>query len=328
MSAKTVCVFGAGAIGSLLGGHLARAGEKVSLIARGRHLEAMQSEGLRLISKDGETVVHPQCHCDAARLGVQDFVILTVKAHALHEAAAALQPLLGPETVIVSAANGVPWWYFYRVEGELANHRLATIDPDGTLWERLPPERALGCVVHAAGEIVAPGVVKWSGKDFRLGDPGGRLGPELAELSRMITEAGLAAPICPDIRQEVWNKLWGNATFNPLSVLTGAMLDRLAGDPDTKSIARQMMIEMQTVGGRLGIRFPMDVDRRIAVAEAIGPHKTSMLQDLERGRTLEIDALLGVVIEMAGLVGVAAPVCELILGLVRQRARVVGLYGP
>ena len=327
MSEQRVCIFGAGAIGSLLGGHLALAGTAVSLVARGRHLEVMRSQGLRLVAKEGERVAHPRCVGDARELEPQDFVILTVKAPALREAALAVQPLLGPSTVVVSAANGVPWWYFHRVEGHLAGHRLASVDPDGVLWEKLPPERTLGCVVHATAEIVAPGVAKWSGKEFRLGDPGGALGEPLAQLSRLITAAGLTAPICPDIRQEVWHKLWGNASFNPLSVLTGAMLDRLAGDDDSQPTARKMMVEIQAVGERLGIRFPIDVDRRIGIARAVGPHKTSMLQDLERGRTLEIDALLGVVVEMAGLVGIAVPICELVLGLVRQRARVLGLYG-
>jgi 2-dehydropantoate 2-reductase len=326
MAGKTICVFGAGAIGSLLGGRLALSGAAVSLVARGPHLDAMRERGLRIVSAKGTETVRPYCTDTAAALGVQDYVILTVKAPALRAAAEAVQHLLGPRTVIISAANGVPWWYFHEFPGPLRDHRLAAIDPDGAVERLLPARRTLGCVVHAASEVAEPGVVKARGDEFRLGDPGGALGAELAILSQMMMEAGLTAPVCRDIRHEVWSKLWGNAAFNPLSVLTCAMLDRLAGDSETQLIARQMMVETQQVGERLGIRFPVDVDRRIAMAQAIGPHKTSMLQDLERGRALEIDALLAAVVEMARLVGVATPISELILGLVRQRARIAGCY--
>jgi 2-dehydropantoate 2-reductase len=326
MTGKTICIFGAGAIGSLLGARLALSGAAVTLVARGPHLAAMREVGLRLITKDGEVIAQPACTDDATTLGPQDYVILTVKTPALREAAEAVQTLIGPRTAIVSASNGVPWWYFHRFPGPHADHRLASVDPTGELWKKLPPALVVGCVVYAASEIVAPGVVKASAKEFRLGDPGGELGDRVDSLSAILTNAGLAAPVCRDIRQEVWMKLWGNSAFNPLSVLTGATLDRLAGDVESRPVARQMMIEVQHVGERLGVTFPVDVDRRIAAAEAIGPHKTSMLQDLERGRALEIDALLGAVVEMAGLVGVETPICDIVLGLARQRARVAGCY--
>lgn len=326
MSSQRICIFGAGAIGSLLGARLTLSGASVSLIARAEHLAAIRQRGLRLITPDEEVIVHPNCTDDPAALGPQDYVVLTVKAPALPAVAATIQPLLGPGTVLVSAANGVPWWYFYRLAGGFADHRLDSVDPGGILWDGLPPSRIIGCVIYATSEIVSPGVVRASAKEFRLGDPGGELGKPMAELSALMTAAGLTAPICDDIRQELWAKLWGNLAFNPISLLTGGRLDRLARDKETRDVARRMMIEAQEVGERLGIRFPITVDQRIAVAEATGPHKTSMLQDLERGRSLEIDAILGAVVEMAGLVGVSAPTCEIVLGLARQRGRVAGCY--
>jgi 2-dehydropantoate 2-reductase len=320
-----ICVLGAGAMGGLLGARLAAAGEAVSLIARGGHLAAIQANGLRLIARDGEVVVNPPCADDAATIGVQDVVILAVKATALGDAADAVQPLLGPETVLVPALNGVPWWYFYQLAGPHADRRLDSVDPGGELWRKLPPARVIGCVVYAAGEIVAPGVVRSSASEsFLLGDPAGRLGARVAALSAIFENAGLKAPVSPDIRRDLWIKLWGNLSFNPLSVLTGATLDQLALETESRDVVRRMMIEAREVGERLGIYFPMDVDARIAMAEELRGHKTSMLQDFERGSPLEIDALLGAVIEMARLVGVAAPTCEIIFNLVRQRARIAG----
>jgi 2-dehydropantoate 2-reductase len=325
MAGVRICVLGAGAMGGLLGARLAAAGEAVSLIARGSHLAAMQANGLRLIARDGDVVVNPPCTDDAAAIGVQDVVILAVKATALGAAANAVHPLLGPETVLVPALNGVPWWYFYRLAGPHADRRLDSVDPGGELWRKLPPERVIGCVVYAAGEIVAPGVVRSSASErFLLGDPADRLGPRVAALSAIFENAGLKAPVSPDIRRDLWIKLWGNLSFNPLSVLTGATLDQLALETESRDVARRMMTESREVGERLGIDFPMDVDARMAMAEGLRGHKTSMLQDFERGSPLEIDALLGAVIEMARLVGAATPTCEIIFNLVRQRARIAG----
>jgi 2-dehydropantoate 2-reductase len=325
MAGLRICVLGAGAMGGLLGARLAAAGEAVSLIARGDHLAAMRANGLRLIARDGDVVVNPPCTDDAEAIGVQDVVILAVKATALRGAADAVRPLLGPETVLVPALNGVPWWYFYGLPGPHADRRLDSVDPGGELWRKLPPERVIGCVVYAAGEIVAPGVVRSSASEsFLLGDPAGRLGPRVAALSAIFETAGLKAPVSLDIRRDLWIKLWGNLSFNPLSVLTGATLDQLALEAESRDVARRMMIEARDVAERLGIAFPMDVDARMAMAEGLRGHKTSMLQDFERGSPLEIDALLGAVIEMARLVGVATPTCEIVFNLVRQRARVAG----
>ncbi len=333
MSRLKICVFGAGAMGGLLGARLAAAGEAVTLVARGRHLEAMRQDGLRLIAAGGDIVVNPPCTGDPATLGVQDVVILAVKTTALREAADAVRPLLGAESVLVPALNGVPWWYFYRLAGPHENRRLDSVDPGGELWEKLPPSRVIGCVVYAAGEVVAPGVVRSSASESFLlgvpggdrgGDAGGQLGARTTALAAILENARLSVSVSRDIRQALWIKLWGNLSFNPLSVLTGATLDRLAVEPESREVARRMMIEARAVGEQLGIEFPMDVDRRMAMAEGLVGHKTSMLQDFERGRALEIDALLGAVVEMARLVGIATPTCEIVLGLVRQRARVAG----
>src|SRR6266851_7873195 len=210
MAGLRICVVGAGAMGGLLGGRLAAAGEQVSLIARGSHLAAMRANGLRLIAKGGDVVVNPPCTDDATAIGVQDIVILAVKANALGAAADAVRPLLGADTVLVPALNGVPWWYFYRLAGPYADRRLDSVDPGGVLWDKLPPSRVIGCVVYAAGEIVAPGVIHSSASEsFLLGDPAGRLGARVAALSALCEAAGLSAPISPDIRQALWIKLWG-----------------------------------------------------------------------------------------------------------------------
>jgi 2-dehydropantoate 2-reductase len=326
MSDPRICIFGTGAIGSLLAVRLALSGARVSVIARGEPLAAMRGQGIRLVAAEGEVVAHPHCTDDPATLGEQDVVVLTVKAPTLPVVAETIQPLLGPDASIVSAANGVPWWYFYRHGGTLAGHRLDSVDPGGRLWEKLSPARVIGCVIYAVSEMVAPGVIRGSAKEFRLGDPGGALREKTAMLSAVLERAGLSAPVRDDIRQEIWTKLWGNLAFNPLSLLTGELLDRLTRDEGTREVARRMMVEAQAVGEALGIKFPMTVAERLAIVEATGPHKTSMLQDLERGRSIEIDAILGAVVEMAGLVNVPVPTCKTILALTRQRGRVVGCY--
>ncbi len=327
MASRRICIFGAGAIGGFLGARLSASGVAVSLVARGTHGAAIREQGLRLIAAGGDIVVRPPCTDDPKTLGPQDIVILAVKAPALRDAAGGIRPLLGPHTALVAAVNGVPWWYFHGLAGAHADRRVASVDPDGALWEGLPPQRTVGCVAYAASEIVAPGVVRHvSGQKFVLGDPTGALGEPTAALSQLLIKAGFDAPISPNIRQELWNKLWGNLAFNPLSVLTGARLDQLARDPDSRDVAWHMLGEAREVGLRLGIKFPTEIDRRIAAAEAVGPHKTSMLQDFERGRPLELDALLGAVVEIARLFEVATPVCDIVLGLVRQRARLAGCY--
>jgi len=323
-----ICIFGAGAIGGLMGARLAAAGcAEVTFVARGPHLAAMQANGVRLVSEGRESVVHPRCVAYAPEAGPQDYVVVTLKAHSLPGAAPAMQPLLGPETAVVSAVNGLPWWYFYRHPGSYEDRRLASVDPDGRLWELLHPSRAIGCIVYPAAEVTAPGVIEHTyGDRFTLGEPDGSRSARTATLSEALIAAGFKAPVRPRIRDEMWVKLWGNLAFNPISSLTTTTLDALIADPGQRGVARSMMLEAQAVGERLGVRFAIDVEKRIDGAAEVGAHKTSMLQDLERGRPMEIDALLGVVVELAELVGVEAPTCRTVLALVRARGRAAGCY--
>jgi len=323
-----LCIFGAGAIGGLMAARLAAKREvEVTVVARGPHLAAMQAHGLRLISEGQETVVHPRCVASAEEAGPQDYVVVTLKAHSLPAAARQLQPLLGPETAIVSAVNGIPWWYFYGLPGPYQDRRVASVDPDGSLWDLLHPSRAIGCIVYPAAEVPEPGVVEHTyGDRFTLGEPDGSRSDRAAALSAVLVSAGFKAPVRPRIRDEIWVKLWGNMAFNPLSALTGATLDVVTGDAELRAVCRAMMLEGQAVAEALGVRFAIDVDRRIAGGAEVGAHKTSMLQDLERGRPMEIDALLGSVVELAEVVGVPAPTCRTVLALLRGRARLAGCY--
>ncbi len=317
-----ICIYGAGAIGGYLGVQLALAGEDVTLIARGPHLEAMQRHGVKLLIGGEERVAHPRCTDDPSDVGPQDYVIVTLKAHSLPGIVDTVQPLLGPETSFVTAVNGVPWWYFYGLEGPWRDRRLASVDPDSRLWERIGPERAIGCVVYPATEVTEPGVIRHIGGDrFILGEPSGEKTDRVARLSAMLQGAGFRAPVRSHIRNDIWIKLWGNLSFNPISALTHATLDTITSDPGTRSVARAMMLEAQAIGERLGVRFGMDADRRIAGAAAVGAHKTSMLQDLERGRPLELDALLTAVQEMGRLVETVTPTIDIVLALAQQRAR-------
>jgi 2-dehydropantoate 2-reductase len=318
-----ICIFGAGAIGGLLGVKLARSGHDVSFVARGAHLEALRRNGATLLT-DGHTLtVQAACSDRPADLGPQDLVILATKATAASDAARALGPLLGRGTAIVTAMNGVPFWYFHKLPGKWAELRVTSVDPDGAQWDGIGPDRAIGCVVYAAGEIASPGVIRHiSGKRFILGEIDGAATPRIRRIAEAFAAAGFDPPVSADIRAEIWRKLWGNLSFNPVSVLTHATLDVLATDADSRPALRAMMEEAAEVARRLGVTLAMSVDARIEMAAQVGAHKTSMLQDLERGRPMEIDALLGAVVEMARLVGVATPMCDTILGLVRQRARV------
>ena len=323
-----ICIFGAGAIGGLMAARLAAKGEaEVTVIARGPHLAAMQAHGLKLISEGEETVVRPRCVETAAEAGPQDYVVVTLKAHALPKVAPQMQPLLGPETAIVSAVNGIPWWYFYKLAGPHEDRRVESVDPGGALWETLHPSRAIGCIVYPAADVPEPGVVNHTyGDRFTLGEPDGSRSPRANALSAALVAAGFKAPVRPKIRDELWVKLWGNLAFNPLSALTGATLDVITGDPELRAVCRTMMLEAQGVAEALGTRFAIDVDKRIAGGAEVGAHKTSMLQDLERGRPMEIDALLGVVVELAALVERPAPTCQTVLALLRTRGRLAGCY--
>ena len=321
-----ICIFGAGAIGGLMGAKLAAKGDvDVTFIARGPHLAAMRENGVKLISEGTEQIVHPRCVESAEEAGPQDYVLVTLKAHSLPSAAKQMQPLLGPDTAIVSAVNGIPWWYFHGLGGAYEGRIVQSVDPEGQVSALLPPSRAIGCIVYPAAEVTAPGVIEHSyGDRFSLGEPDGSRSPRAQALSEALIAAGFKAPVRPKIRDELWVKLWGNMAFNPISALTTATLDVLTGDEGQRGVARAMMLEGQRVAEALGVRFAIDVDKRIAGAAEVGAHKTSMLQDLERGRPMEIEALLGAVVELADWVGEAAPISRSVLALVRARARAAG----
>lgn len=322
-----VCIYGAGAIGGYLGFKLAmNGGAGVSLIARGKNLEVLNDTGLTLREEGKENTVPITATDDPSKLGPQDYVIVAVKAQAAPNIVDAMQPLLNPHTAVVTAMNGVPWWYFYRLEGPWQDRILHSVDPDGRQWAGIGPKRAIGCVVYPAAELVAPGIVEHRyGDRFILGEACGEETERVHALSRVFTEAGLKAPV-RNIRDEIWVKLWGNLCFNPISALTTATLDTIVADPGTRSVAKAMMLEAKSIGERLGVRFKVDVDKRIAGAASVGAHKTSMLQDLERGRSMEIDALLTVIQEMGELVSVSTRTIDSVLALVRQRARMAGCY--
>jgi len=322
-----VCIFGAGAIGGYMGVKLAKAGADVSLVARGPHLAAMQEKGLTLIEEGETTTVPVTASDDPAALGVQDYVIVTLKAHSVPAVVSKMAPLIGPNTTIVSGVNGVPWWYFHKLEGAHEGTRLDSVDPGNVQWDGFGPDRVLGCVVYPAAEVIEPGVIKHiEGNRFSLGEPDGSKSDRAQALSKILANAGLKAPVRPKLRDEIWVKLWGNLSFNPISALTRATLDVLCTDEGTRAVARNMMIEAQEIAERLGVKFPIDVDRRIAGGAAVGAHRTSMLQDLDQGRPMEIDALVASVQELGSITGVSTPTIDTVLGLIRLRARTAGLY--
>ncbi|WP_341992328.1 2-dehydropantoate 2-reductase [Azorhizobium sp. AG788] len=321
-----VCIYGAGAIGGYLGVQMALAGADVSLVARGAHLEAMRANGVKLLIDGEERVARVRASDNPADLGPQDYIFISLKAHSVPGVVDQMRPLLGNDTSVVTAVNGVPYWYFYKHGGPLEGRTLESIDPGGKQWNVLGPERAIGCIVYPATEVVAPGVIQHIyGDKFPLGEPSGESTTRIERLSALMNSAGLRAPITPHIRDEMWLKLWGNLCFNPISALTHATLDVIASDPDTRSVAKAMMLEAQIIATRLGVTFRVDVERRINGAGAVGAHKTSMLQDLERSRPMEIDPLVSVVQEMGRLVDVPTPTLDVVLALVRQRAAVAGL---
>lgn len=323
----SVCIYGAGAIGGYLGVQLALAGEDVTLIARGAHLEAMQKNGVRLQIAGEERVAHPRCTDNPADVGPQDYLIITLKTHSVPGIVDAIQPLLHSKTAVVMAVNGIPFWYFHRLEGPWQDYRIESVDPEGKQWEKIGPERVIGCIIYPAAEVLKPGVIRHiDGNRFSLGEPSGEKTERATQLSEILRNAGLKAPIRSHIRNEIWVKLWGNLCFNPISALTHATLDVIAMDTGTHTVARGMMLEAQAIGEKLGVRFGIDVERRIAGAAAVGAHKTSMLQDLERGKPMEIDAVLTVVQEMGRLVGVETPTIDVVLPLAQQRARIAGCY--
>ena len=316
-----VAILGAGATGGFLGARLARAGTDVVLIARGPHLQAMRESGLRLIEPDGESIVRVEATDDLEAVRSADFVFVTLKAHSVPAMAGRLAASLGAGTAVVSAQNGIPWWYFQRHGGELEGTHLETVDPGGMIGRMIDPQRVIACIVYPATSVVAPGIVRHvEGERFSLGELDGSHTERIAALSGLLTGAGLKAPVQPRIRQELWVKLMGNAVFNPLSALTRASLGAMAESPVLAPVVRAAMEEVDAVAGRLGIEIPVSIDQRVRGAARVGDHKTSMLQDLEAARPLEIDAIIGSVVELAGRLGVPVPHLETIYASVKVLA--------
>jgi len=305
-----IAVVGAGAIGGYLGARLARAGEEVTFIARNRNLEAINADGFRLILEDGseEHTAAVRAVQHMADAGPQDVVLLTVKAHQVVDLLPELRALFGPQTAVVTMINGLPWWYFHKLAGAHEGRGLESVDPGGRIAAHIEPERIIGSIVYPAAELVRPGVVRViEGNRFTIGEPDGSRSERIDALSQALMKAGFKAPVSKDIRSEIWIKLWGNLSFNPISALTHATLEDICRFPATRALASSMMAEAQAVAEALGVRFKISLEQRIAGAEAVGAHKTSMLQDVEHGRALELEALVGSVVELGRVTGIATP---------------------
>ena len=324
-----ICIFGAGAIGGYLAAALDYAGAAVSLVARGPHLEAILKNGLTF-EKDGVTSTHHLlASSDPADLGPQDVVFLAVKAHGIPATIDGLKPLLHNDTIIVPAVNGLPWWYFHcaGTGTTLDEQPLLAVDPDRRIWDEIGPHRAIGCVVYPACEIAAPGHVRHlDGDRFSLGEPSGERTDRIRDLAALMIAGGLKAPVRPRIRDEIWIKLWGNCSFNPVSALTGATLDEIGNDPGSRQLVTDIMTEVQAIGEAAGARFGVSIDKRIAGATAIVGHKPSTRQDIEAGRPLEIDPILTAVIELADRLEIEAPALSRVTALLKLQAATLGLY--
>lgn len=314
-----IAVIGAGAIGGLVGARLALAGEEVTFIVRGANLKAIREQGMKLIEHDGsESVAQVQATDNYAEAGEQDLVVLALKAHQVDAVAGQLPKLFGPRTCVVTMQNGIPFWYFHRHGGEHEGRQVASVDPDGWLAEQIPPARVLGCVVYPAATLVAPGVVRHiEGERFPLGELDGSSSARAADVSACFERAGFKAPVLDNIRAEIWLKLWGNLSFNPISALCHSTLVDICQYPLARGLAANMMREAQDVAGKLGIEFRVTMDKRIAGAEKVGKHKTSMLQDVEAGRGPEIDALVGSVVELGRFTGTPTPHIDTVYALVK-----------
>jgi 2-dehydropantoate 2-reductase len=319
-----IAIIGAGAIGGYVGVKLALAGEDVTFIVRGANLEAIRNNGMKLIMHDGSEHVARQVKAtnDYAAAGVQDIVILAMKAHQLDAVAREVPKLLGPHTVIVTMQNGIPFWYFHKHGGALAGSQVKSVDPTGVIGAHLPAEQVLGCVVYPASELMAPGVVRHiEGDRFPVGELDGSLSERAQRVADCFVKAGFKSPVLDNIRAEMWLKLWGNLTFNPISSLAHATLVDICQYPLTRELAAAMMTEAQDVANKLGISFRVGIDKRIAGAEKVGKHKTSMLQDIEAGRAPEIDALVGSVVELGRLTNTPTPHIDTVYALVKLLAR-------
>ena len=319
-----IAVVGAGAIGGYLGARLARAGEDVTFIARNKNLEAINAGGFRLILEDGSVEHTPEVRAvqRMADAGAQDVVLLTLKAHQVRDVLPELRALFGPQTMVVTMINGIPWWYFHKLGGPHDGRAVTSVDPDGLIAANIEPERVIGSVVYPAAELVEPGVVRLiEGNRFTLGELDGSRSERIEALSQAMMKAGFKSPVSKDIRGEIWLKLWGNLSFNPISALTRATLEDICRFPAPRALAAAMMGEAQRVAEKLGVEFKISLDKRIAGAEAVGAHKTSMLQDVEHGRALELEALVGSVVELGRITETPTPTIEAIYAVTSLLAR-------
>jgi len=318
-----ICVVGCGAIGGWIGSGLARAGCEVSVLARGTTLAALQQHGLRL--GDGRHLV--QASANSSALGVQDLVVVAVKAPALREVVSQMDALIGPNTVVLTAMNGVPWWFFQGFGGALSGTQLQAVDASGEIARAIPAASVVGCVVHASCSVDAPGVIRHHfGNGLIIGEPSGQATDRVQALANLLVRAGFAATVSPQIQKDVWYKLWGNMTVNPISALTGATTDLILGDDLVRHFVSSVMLEAKEIGARIGIPIDQQPEDRHQVTRKLGAFKTSMLQDMEAGKAVELDALVTVVRELGARTGVATPFTDALLGLSRLQARVRGLY--
>lgn len=326
-----ICVVGAGAIGGFMGARLAQHDHEVSLIARGPHLAAIRKNGLKLL-QDGKEIVADNVNAtdDIDDLGVQDVVLLALKSHQISAVMDKLPTLIGPQTVMVTLQNGIPWWYFQKLGGEYDNRTVETVDPGGALVAGIDPDCLLGCIAYPAAIISEPGVIHHvEGVRFPLGELDGTVSERAQRVSETFIEAGFKSPVLEDIRSEIWLKLWGNLTFNPISAMTHSTLEAICQFPLTRELAATMMTEAKTVAEKLGASFRVSLERRIEGAEKVGKHKTSMLQDVEAGKPLEIDGMLGVVIELAETTGTDIPTLKAVyacVSLLNHTMSQQGLY--
>jgi 2-dehydropantoate 2-reductase len=299
-----IVIAGAGAIGGYIGAKLARAGADVVLFARGPHLKAMQERGLRVVGAEGDFEVRPRVSGDLAAIGPADVVLLAVKAHSLTSLAPQLRALFRPNTVVVSTQNGIPWWYFQGIEGELRGLRLESVDPGGIVAAAIEPQRVVGSLVYFSTDIPEPGVIHHTeGNRISLGEPDGSRSDRVRAVAEALIASGLRAPITTRFRHEMWVKLLGNVAFNPISALTGATLEELVRHREVSRLVREIMVETEALAMRLGVELPVSIEQRMAGAEKVGAHKTSMLQDLEAGRPLELEAIAGAIVELGEKLG-------------------------
>lgn len=324
---NTACIYGAGAIGGWLGAGLAAAGCDVSVVARGATLEALNRHGLRVASGTDTRSAAVRASADPAALGVQDLVVIAVKAPALLDVARQIAPLIGPDTLVLTAMNGVPWWFFQGFGGPYAGTQLKAVDATGEIATAIPAANIIGCVVHASCSVDAPGVIRHHfGNGLIIGEPSGAQGPRVQALAELLVRAGFAASVSAQIQKDAWYKLWGNMTVNPISAFTGATTDLILGDALVRDFISKIMLEAKEIGARIGIPIAQQPEDRHAVTLKLGAFKTSMLQDVEAGKAVELDALVSVVKELGELTQVPTPFTDALLGLSRLHARVHGLY--